>query len=492
MLKGHGKAVTALALDPAGARLLTGSFDYAVKFWDFPAMDRSFRSFRSIEPCETSLIHTLQFSATGDRFLCATQSKKALIFDRDGKKLTEFAEGYQYLADMAQTKGHISNITSALWHPTDPRTIVTASQDSTVRFWDVEAPGKQKQLAKVKNASNVPRLSVSALAMDPAAKYFAVGANDGSLQVFAGKGPFLRPSHLLRGAHRDKTEISSVAFAKDATMLVSRSCDDSMKVWDLRKFTSPMATFADLPCHYPEADIIFSPTEELLCTGTSAVTQGTAGTVVFVDFATLAIVKRLTVSQGSVVSLLWHSKINQLIAGSSDGNVHVLFEPGLSEKGALYAVSKLPRAKGSLDWEPSDLDRPILNPHALPEFKDLPSTKRQREKASKDPLLSRRPEQPQVGHGSKGRLGTSLAADMMKKFIHIDKDVHETRRDPREALLQYADDADKNPMFFKVYKENPTPLNYELSAQLQREAEENAGADEEARQRGWGFTKPGK
>lgn len=50
-LKGHLKPVSALAVDPSGARLLTGGFDYIVKFWDFGGMDASMRSFREIEPC---------------------------------------------------------------------------------------------------------------------------------------------------------------------------------------------------------------------------------------------------------------------------------------------------------------------------------------------------------------------------------------------------------------------------------------------------------
>lgn len=49
----HGvKPVSALGLDPSGARVVTGGYDYEVKFWDFAGMDSSFRSFRTIQPCE--------------------------------------------------------------------------------------------------------------------------------------------------------------------------------------------------------------------------------------------------------------------------------------------------------------------------------------------------------------------------------------------------------------------------------------------------------
>jgi len=44
--------VSALSLDPSGARLVTGGYEYDVKFWDFAGMDSSLRSFRTITPCE--------------------------------------------------------------------------------------------------------------------------------------------------------------------------------------------------------------------------------------------------------------------------------------------------------------------------------------------------------------------------------------------------------------------------------------------------------
>ena len=44
--------VSAVALDPSGSRLVTGGYDYEVKFWDFAAMDPSLNSFRSFTPFE--------------------------------------------------------------------------------------------------------------------------------------------------------------------------------------------------------------------------------------------------------------------------------------------------------------------------------------------------------------------------------------------------------------------------------------------------------
>ena len=52
ILKDHTKVVSALALDPSGARVLSGSHDYDCKLWDFGGMDQRCKPFKSWEPAE--------------------------------------------------------------------------------------------------------------------------------------------------------------------------------------------------------------------------------------------------------------------------------------------------------------------------------------------------------------------------------------------------------------------------------------------------------
>jgi len=54
--------VSALSLDPSGARLVSGGYEYDVKFWDFAGMDSSLRSFRTITPCERCCLLMLLIS----------------------------------------------------------------------------------------------------------------------------------------------------------------------------------------------------------------------------------------------------------------------------------------------------------------------------------------------------------------------------------------------------------------------------------------------
>lgn len=63
----HGKCVTAIAADRAGARLLTGGEDYQLQMFDFGGMKRDMRSFRKLEPMEGYPINALSFSPSGAR-----------------------------------------------------------------------------------------------------------------------------------------------------------------------------------------------------------------------------------------------------------------------------------------------------------------------------------------------------------------------------------------------------------------------------------------
>ena len=65
ILKDHTKVVSALALDPSGARVLSGSHDYDCKLWDFGGMDWRCKPFKTWEPAGTYYVRQfLGFRAT--------------------------------------------------------------------------------------------------------------------------------------------------------------------------------------------------------------------------------------------------------------------------------------------------------------------------------------------------------------------------------------------------------------------------------------------
>ncbi|KAM7496156.1 hypothetical protein LguiA_020570 [Lonicera macranthoides] len=416
VLKGHTKVVSALAVDHTGSRVISGSYDYTVH-----------------------------------RFLCVTGSAQAKIYDRDGLTLGEFVKGDMHICDLKNTKGHKMGLTCGEWNPKAQETILTSSEDGSLRIWDVNDFTSQKQVFKPKLAGP-ERVPVNTCTWDREGKRIAGGIGDGSIQIWNLKpGWGSRPDIHVTNGHSD--EITALKFSSDGRILLSRSFDDTLKVWDLRQIKDPLKVFEDLPNHYSQTNIAFSPDEQLILTGTSIERDSTTGGFLcFYDRTKLELVSRVGISPTfSVVQCAWHPKLNQVFATAGDkrhGGTHVLYDPTLSERGALVCVARAPRKKSVDDFQPQPM---IHNPHALPLFRDQPSRKRQREKILKDPLKSHKPEIPMNGPGHGGRVGQtkgSLLTQYLLKETWMDED-------PREAILKivlsletYADGARR---FFVQY-----------------------------------------
>ncbi|XP_022771352.1 WD repeat-containing protein 70-like [Durio zibethinus] len=449
ILKGHTKIVSALAIDHSGSRVLSGSYDYTVRMFDFQGMNSRLQSFRQLEPFEGHQVRNLSWSPTSDRFLCVTGSAQAKIYDRDGLTLGEFVKGDMYIRDLKNTKGHISGLTCGEWHPKTKETILTSSEDGSLRIWDVNDFKSQKQVIKPKLA-RPGRIPVTACAWDREGKCIAGGIGDGSIQIWNLKpGWGSRPDIYIEKSHSD--DITGLKFSSDGRILLSRSFDGSLKVWDLRQIKAPLKVFDDLPNHYAQTNIAFSPDEQLFLTGTSVEKESTTGGLLcFYDCSKFELVQRVGVSPTcSVVQCAWHPRLNQIFATAGDksqGGTHVLYDPTLSERGALVCVARAPRKKSVDDFEALPV---IHNPHALPLFRDQPSRKRQREKILKDPLKSHKPELPITGPGYGGRVGTTKGSLLTQYLLKQGGMIKETwmEEDPREAILKYADVAAKDPKF---------------------------------------------
>jgi hypothetical protein len=67
-------------------------------------MGASLSAFRTIQPCGSHQIRSLEYSSSGDTILVCSGNAQAKILDRDGFEAMECVKGYQYIFDMAKTK----------------------------------------------------------------------------------------------------------------------------------------------------------------------------------------------------------------------------------------------------------------------------------------------------------------------------------------------------------------------------------------------------
>jgi len=172
---------------------------------------------------------------------------------------------------------------------------------------------------------------------------------------------------------------------------------------------------------YPGTNAVFSPDEKYILTGTGASAKGGRGTLTFLSRESLSVVKELDMDT-TPVKVVWHSKINQIIAGLANGSISVLYSPETSLNGAKLLLSKGAPKRPTVEDMSDALAAPtILTPHALPMFKDgdgiVKGMKRKREKDRMDPRKSRRPELPVTGPGRGGRVGASATQHVVQNLV---------------------------------------------------------------------------
>ncbi len=452
VLKTHERAVTTIALDPAGSRMLTGSLDGNVNFHDFAAMTpTTLRAFKTVDPWQAKKaassdshpIQHVEFSKhSGSIFLCVTAHPQAKIMSRDGAVVTEFVKGDMYLRDMHNTKGHVGEITTGTWHPTDPNYCVTAGSDSTLRIWDINNKRSQKDIIvfKSKAPGSAGRTRMTAVAWGTAAQgnspILAAAALDGSLVMYGGNGPFTRPAAEVKDAHRPDTWTGGIDINGDGRMVVTRGGDGLIKLWDTRKFKQPMikVEHPSTSDRYAMTNIRYSPDSRHIITGSAS------GHLHILNPANLRPEHVTPITPGvPLITVDWHPKLNQILTGSANAETHVLFNPSLSTRGALEVMSRAPK-KRHVDDDPSfTMDQSQLG-------------------LSGDAIIT-----PGAGGGQKRGAPASSGksfrpqAQQITPFMrsqpderHISENIPLSRmlhEDPREALLKYAEVAKKDPVF---------------------------------------------
>jgi WD40 repeat protein len=467
VLKTHDKPVTTVTLDPSGGRLISGSNDCTLKLHDFASMTpTTLRAFKSVDPSaqkasansETHPINHVEFNpSAGGQLLCISAHPQA----RDGEVLAEFIKGDMYLRDMNNTKGHVSEITTGTWSPTDKNICLTAGTDSTVRIWDVNFKRAQKEVIvhKSRAAGSAGRTRMTAVAWGSQNNMIIAAALDGSLVMWSGDGPHSRPAGEIRDAHKANTWTGGVDISSDGRMVVTRGGDDLIKLWDTRKFKVPVVTVSHPSTSdiYSVTNIKYSPNSANIITGSAS------GHLHILNSGNLKPELVTPVTPGSpLITVLWHPKINQIVTGSANSEVHVLYNPNTSLRGAVGVMSRAPK-KRHVDDDPNfttDTSGGISGDSIVNSDGMITSTSSY---ASRHPTVgltasgrSRDPRRPQIP-----ALTPFMKSQPDENYINNSIGLSSMRdEDPREALLKYAELAEKDPLFTNAWKATQPKTQY--------------------------------
>ena len=487
LLKTHDKSVTTVTADIAGSRLITGSSDCTIKLHDFSNMTpSSIRAFKSVDPTatkqsansETHPVHHVEFNPNSpSQLLVITATPQAKIFSRDGEEQVEFIKGDMYLRDMNNTKGHVAEITSGCWHPTDRNLCVTAGTDSTLRIWDVNMRYRQKEVIvhKSRAAGSAGRTRMTAVAWASPTQggknTLAAAAFDGSLVMWSGEGPHHRPAAEIRDAHQPNTWTGGIDISADGRTVVTRGGDDLIKLWDTRKFKTPISTVSheSTSSQYPNSNIRFAPNSTSIITGSST------GHLHILNPATLKPELVTPVTPNSpLITVLWHPRLNQIITGSANAETHVLYNPQTSTAGAVTVMSKAPKRR-HIDDDPSlttDLSQGLSGDSIIAPNGVLTNTSASARTPQTGLTASGKPRDPRRPHIPT----TTPFAKSQPDEEHVRRNIPLSSmrdEDPREALLKYAEKAEKDPLFTNAWKKTQPKTIYD------DRVEEEEGEDED-------------
>ncbi|KAL4919506.1 hypothetical protein BDW62DRAFT_216920 [Aspergillus aurantiobrunneus] len=481
VMKTHERAVTTITVDPSGSRLISGSTDCLLKLHDFASMTPStVRSFKSVDPSakkqsaaqEAHVVHYAAFNPISPSYvLVVSATPQPRILNRDGDTLTEFVKGDMYLRDMHNTKGHISEVTSGVWSPTDENLCATAGTDSTVRIWDANTGRSQKEVIvhKSRAAGSAGRSKMTAVTWGSpkqgGSDVLVAAALDGSLMMWSGNGPYIRPSAEVREAHTRDTWTSGIDVSSDGRLVITKGGDDTIKLWDTRKFKQPITTVAhrSSSSRFPTSNIVFSPTSANVVTGSET------GHLHILNPATLKPELVTPVTPGSpLITVQWHEKLNQILTGSANAETHVLYNPNISTKGAALVMSKAPKRR-HIDDDPAltmnlsqgiSGDSVVVGSNGVPHYSSATWSARHPTIGLTASGRSRDPRRPHLP------VQTPFAKSQPDER-HIKENIPLSSmrdEDPREALLKYAAKAEKDPVFTKAWKETqPTTIYRDVS-----------------------------
>ena len=303
-LEGHGGPIRSVAVDDAGKRALSASFDYSAILWDISGEEAEIRErLLGHDAAVNDIVfvpgRNLAVSASDDGTVGVWNLENGELIARfeaqSGKKFVDVevsadgrlaaAAGWDNLAyvydleemrELAVMSGH-RGLVNTLGFSSDGERLFTGSFDGTVRMWDARTGDLFRTIHRHGWAVNVLRVlsgdnhilfgavdgasailhietgesvidlephegPVLSLAVDEAARFVATGGGDGRIHLYAMDGWILEENH-----ENPYGPVWALAFVPGGRTLLHAGLDDFAIGWRF----SPRAPFEPVESTYP-------------------------------------------------------------------------------------------------------------------------------------------------------------------------------------------------------------------------------------------------
>jgi len=213
--RGHDGAVRTVAFAESDQVILSGSHDNSIRKWNISEYEEIRVLQGQVLEGHVDAILSAGFSPDGERIVTASRDRTARTWETfTGQPLNVFAEGHSFLA------------TSAAFLPGGKR-LATGAVDNTVRIWDVDSG---TQLARLEHTGRAATLTVS-----NDGKWVITGGDDKSAKMWnAETGELVSVFKGDKDSRAHNNEVTAVAISEDDQRLLTGDSSGRVFIWDIK------------------------------------------------------------------------------------------------------------------------------------------------------------------------------------------------------------------------------------------------------------------
>jgi WD40 repeat protein len=271
-LKGHARAISALAFSPASDRLATASWDNTARIWDV-ATGRSL----TVLSGHTAPLDSVAFDPTGQFVATGSYDGTARVWDvatgreiralkghTGGVRAADFSPDGKLILTVGQRVTSLNANNNQIPLPADMPVDEAAPLDNTVRVWDAKSGDPLTVITEPTSEINL-----------------AVFSDDSSIIATATKDGTVRVWETATGKEITKFlghsgNVNSIAFSPNGKFVLTAGEDHTTQVWKVANSTRPARPVGDGAGKGASKQYVqFDPT------GESIISAGTTGGVLF-------------------------------------------------------------------------------------------------------------------------------------------------------------------------------------------------------------------